>query len=402
MLQSPRAAPALLRRRDHDQTAKVGMVELFFDLVFVFAVTQLSHSLLAHLTPGGIAQTALLLAAVWWVWIYTSWLTNWLDPDRIPVRLCLFVLMVAGLVLSVCIPQAFGERGLLFAGAYVFMQVGRTLFFLWATRDAPAGLQRNFQRILVWLTLAGIFWLAGGFAQGEARFAWWLAAFAIEFVAPWLYYRVPGLGRSSIADWDIEGGHLAERCALFVIIALGESILVTGATFTELEWNSATHVGFIVAVLGSILMWWIYFDTGVERAHHRITHSADPGRQGRSAYTYVHVVIVAGIIGCAVADEVTLVHPEHGTNTGLAVMVGGPACYLIGVALFKWLTNDRKTPPLSHMVGLLLLAALAWAAFAYHLSPLTLGIATTTVFAVVAAWESVAIRRPLALRTTSK
>jgi low temperature requirement protein LtrA len=177
---------------------------------------------------------------------------------------------------------------------------------------------------------------------------------------------------------------------------------VTGATFTGLEWNGATYTGFIAAVFGSILMWWIYFDTGVERAHHRITHSADPGRQGRSAYTYVHVVIVAGIIGCAVADEVTLVHPAHATGTGLAVMVGGPACYLIGAALFKWLTNDRRTPPLSHLAGLLLLAALGWAAFAYHLPPLTLGIATTAVFAVVAAWESVAIRTPAPMRTIGK
>jgi low temperature requirement protein LtrA len=112
---------SLLRRRDHQDAGRVGMVELFFDLVFVFAITQLSHSLLAHLTPAGFVQSALLLMAVWLAWIYTTWVTNWLDPERIPVRISLFVLMLAGLLLSVSIPEAFSERALLFAAAYVFM-----------------------------------------------------------------------------------------------------------------------------------------------------------------------------------------------------------------------------------------------------------------------------------------
>lgn len=388
------ATTPLLRQRDGHEAGRVGMAELFFDLVFVFAITQLSHGLLAHLTPGGVLQGALLLAAVWWVWIYTTWATNWLDPERIPVRIGLFVLMLAGLLLSVSIPEAFGERGLTFAAAYVFMQVGRTLFFLWAVRGAPANLRRNFQRILAWLVLSGVFWIVGGFAEPGARFGWWLLAFAVEFIAPVCYFWVPGLGRSTTADWDIKGAHMAERCGLFVIIALGESLLVTGATFTELPWNAATVCAFLAAVVGSILMWWIYFDTGAVRAHHRIEQSLDPGRQARSAYTYAHVLIVAGIIVCAVADELVLVHPGHGTDAALAAILGGPACFLVGAASFKWFTNDRKAPPLSHLTGLLLLALLAWPAFAHLLTPLALGIATTGVLALVAAWEALALRRP--------
>src|SRR5437868_6789991 len=103
-------ASPLLRERGHHDSGKVGMVELFFDLVFVFAVTQLSHSLLANLTPIGAAQMALLLPAVWWVWIYTSWTTNWLNPERVPVRLCLFAMMLGGLVLAASIPAAFDGR----------------------------------------------------------------------------------------------------------------------------------------------------------------------------------------------------------------------------------------------------------------------------------------------------
>jgi low temperature requirement protein LtrA len=393
----PSAMTNLLRERRHAASGKVGMAELFFDLVFVFAVTQLSHSLLAHLNPLGVLQTVLLLLAVWWVWIYTSWVTNWLDPERIAVRLCLFVLMLAGLVLSVSIPAAFGERGLAFASAYVFMQIGRTLFFLWAVRGAPLRMMRNFQRILVWLLLSAVFWIAGAFADGAARIGWWAAALAIEVVSPWLYFAVPGLGRSSTADWDVDGGHLAERCALFVIIALGESLLITGATFTAQPVNASTIAAFVVAVLGSIAMWWIYFDTGWSRAEHRIRHSDDPGRQARIAYTYLHALVVAGIIVCAVADELVLAHPDHASDAGIAAILAGPAIYLLGTASFKWVTNDRRTPPLSHLVGLLLLLLLTPIAFAHWLSALALGAATTGILIVVAAWEYVSLRRPAAI-----
>ena len=388
------AAYSLLRTRVAGDVARVGAIELFFDLVFVFAVTQLSHSLLANLTLDGVLETSLLLLAVWWVWIYTSWVTNWLDPERIPVRICLFALMLAGLLLSVSIPEAFADRGLLLACAYVFMQVGRTLFFLWAARGAAISLQRTFQRILAWFTLSAVFWILGGIARDEERFLWWALALLIEVAGPWVYFWTPGLGRSSTADWNIEGGHLAERCGLFVIIALGESLLVTGATFAQATWSMETVAAFVIAVLGSIALWWIYFDTGSERAQHRIRRSPDPGRQGRIAYTYLHVLIVAGVIACAVADEIVLMHPEHATAAGLAVILAGPACYLCGAALFKWVTNDRKGPPLSHMGGLLLLALLTWLALEQHLSALTLGAATTAILALVAAWEAIVLRRP--------
>jgi low temperature requirement protein LtrA len=204
------------------------------------------------------------------------------------------------------------------------------------------------------------------------------------------------MGRSNTTDWDVDGHHLAERCALFVIIALGESILVTGATFAGHAWNTPTIAAFIVAFLGSVAMWWIYFDTGAERASHRISHSDDPGRQARLAYTYLHLLIIAGIIVCAVADELTLAHPEHFEGDGraaMAAMVGGPMLYLLGVALFKWVCNERRGPPLSHCTGIVLLAALMPLALAHLLTPLALGTATTLILVIVAAWETIALRR---------
>jgi low temperature requirement protein LtrA len=392
------AGSALLRDRNVAGSGRVGMVELFFDLVFVFAVTQLSHKLLAHLTLDTLVQVTLLFLAVWWVWMYTAWTTNWLDPEQIPVRICLFLLTIAGLFLSVSIPESFAERGLLFAGAYVSMQVGRTLYVLRVVHGVAPRLAGTFRRIGVWFLLSGVFWIVGGFADPGARLGWWALALAIELVGPWARFWVPGLGASSVADWNVDGGHMAERCSLFIIIALGESLLVTGATFAELSWDAPILVAFFSAVLSSILMWWIYFDTGAERAAHRISHAEAPGREARSAYTYVHIVIVAGIIVCAVADEVVLIHPDHSSLGGLLAILGGPACYLLGAAWFKWLTNDRRTPPLSHMIGLVLIAMLAWPALTHAITPLLCGVATTLVFALVAGWEALALSTKVAPR----
>jgi len=392
----------LLRGRGSLDSGKVGMVELFFDLVFVFAVTQLSHTLLAHLSVIGAVQVTLMMVAVWWVWIFTSWITNWLDPEKLPVRLGLFGLMIAGLLLSSSIPKAFTERGLMFAAAFVFMQVGRTLFAIWAVRGESLNMTRNFQRILAWLTLSGVFWIGGALVEDEQRLLWWALALLIELISPSLYFWVPGLGRSSLSDWNVEGNHMAERCALFVIIALGESLLVTGATFAELTPGRNGLLAFLVAVLGSIAMWWVYFDSGAERAHHRIAHSADPGRQARIAYTYLHVLIVAGVIVSAVADELVLVHPDHASDAGIVVIIAGPWLFLLGNALFKWVMADRPFPPLSHLAGLIALTLLLPPALNHWFSALALGALTTAVVVLVAIWETLALRRELPVPVSEK
>lgn len=368
------------------------MVELFFDLVFVFAITQLSHTLLAHLGPQTALQVGLLMAAIWWVWIYTTWVTNWLDPVRVPVRVALFVMMLAGLVMSAAIPHAFGERGLVFAMAFVALQVGRTLFFLWAVRNERINMRRNFQRIAVWLSLAGAFWVAGGLTEGQTRLVLWGLALAIEVVSPALYFWVPGLGRSNVSDWDVDGGHMAERCALFVIIALGESLLVSGATFAQAAWDAPVVLAFACTFVGSVSMWWLYFDRGLAAGHHRIAHAADPGQHARLAYTYLHLPIVAGIIVSAVADELVLAHPSHADDAAIAAILAGPALYLAGIGAFKWSSRGQRVPPLSHLVGLLLLALVAVPAFMHLLSALALAAATAGVLLLTAAWEHVSLR----------
>ena len=147
-----------------NQHSRVTNAELFFDLVFVFAITQVSHTLLHHFTPLGAVHVTVLFLAVWWVWVYTAWVTNWLDPELTPVRILIFLMMLGGLVLSTTIPTAFEGRGLWFAIAYATMQVGRTAFWLFATPRHRTAVRHNAIRILIWLSVSAIFWILGGFA----------------------------------------------------------------------------------------------------------------------------------------------------------------------------------------------------------------------------------------------
>ena len=381
----------LLRARHAHQHHRVTYVELFFDLVFVFAITQISHTLLAHFTPLGILQTTILFLAVWWVWIYTSWITNWLDPERTPVRVMLFGLMIAGLLLSTSIPKAFESRGLAFALAFVVMQVGRSAFTYLSIPKSQPGWRMNLLRITCWLACSGVFWIAGGLADGQTRLILWIVAVVIEYCGPLFRFRFPGLGATPYSDWEVEGGHMAERCALFIIIALGESIVVTGATFASAEWTAPTIMGFVVALIGSIAMWWVYFHIGAEAGAEHISQSADTGRLARLAYTYIHLPIVAGIVVSAVGDELLLAHPDGHTDAKTILsMIGGPLLFLIGTILFK--RSIRGIFQLSHLVGIGLLIVLI--PFAHSMSPLLLSTATTVIMVIVAAWEAISLGSP--------
>jgi low temperature requirement protein LtrA len=383
-----RSSGSLLRERRPHEHNRVTNVELFFDLVFVFAVTQISHFLLANFTPLGALEAAMLMLAVWWVWVFTAWITNWLDPDQTVVRLMLFALMIAGLLLSTSIPKAFEGRGLAFASAYVAMQVGRSAFFLWSVPKSDLGQHRNFIRILAWLTASGMFWMAGGLADGNTRIGLWLLALLIEYVGPAVRFRIPILGASSTADWIVEGGHMAERASGFIIIALGESVVVTGATFADTIWTASSVAAVLVGLLGAIAMWWVYFHLGAEAGSEHISKAEDTGRIARQAYTYLHLPIVAGIVMSAVGDELLLAHPDgHSGIREILSIIGGPLLYLAGVILFK--RGIRGHLQLSHLAGIGLFVVLT--PFAELLTPLVLSAATTAVMLIVAIWEAISL-----------
>jgi low temperature requirement protein LtrA len=371
--------------RAHGEEAhQVSFFELFFDLVYVFAVTQLSHGLIEHIGLRGAAETAILLLAVWWAWVYTTWATNWLNPDSTPVRLMLVAAMGAGLVMAASIPEAFGDGGLVFALAYAAIQVGRSSFVLWAVRADPVR-RANFQRIVVWNAAASAVWIAGGLASGPARDLTWIVALLVDYAAPAARFWVPGLGSSRTEDWTVTGSYISERFKLFVILALGESVIVTGATYSGLEPDAGATAALAVAFAGSVAMWWIYFHRSAEAGADVIRRSADPGRLARSAYTYSHLPMVAGIIVTAVADELIIKHPAgHADAATLATALGGPALFLAGHALFKYTVFG--------VVSVVRIAALALLGIlvpvAAGLPPLLVGMLATSVIVAVALIET--------------
>lgn len=373
-----------LRAKGSPGSSRVSFLELFFDLVFVFSISQLSHALAAHYTLLGAAEAALMTFAVWWVWVFTAWVTNWLDPEKMPVRGMLIVLMLFGLVLSASIPEAFGDKGLLFAGAYVLMQVGRSLFTAYAVKHASRANYLNFLRITSWLVVSGVFWIAGGLLEHEARLIAWVIALAIEYAGPASGFFVPGLGQSKTEDWDVSGAHMAERCALFVIICLGEAVLVSGRTFSEMPFSPLTAVVLVTSFVSTVAMWWLYFRFGHERAAHRIEHEDAPGSLARQAFTYAHIPILAGIIVDAVAVEFMFSHPHESGNIGvIAAVLGGAGLFLAGNLWFKGATSGK--PPLSHLGGIVLLILLAFLAPVVEIY--VMGMLSALVLIIVAAWE---------------
>ncbi|MFG1649956.1 low temperature requirement protein A [Micromonospora sp. NPDC049275] len=348
------AHPGWLRKRQGVEPTT--STELFFDLVFIFTVTQLSHYLIAHPDWRGAARTAVLLALVWFVWIYTTWLTNWLHPDRGPVRAMLLGVALGSLLLSAAIPQAFAGTGLLFAVVYVTVQVGRTAFSLWAVQGTP-WLVDGFQKSLPWIAGTSVLVVVGGLVGGAVREAVWATAVVLDVVGLLIGYPLPGRGRSRPERWMVEGGHLAERSGAFVLIALGESILVTGTTLTS-HVNRVTSGAFLLAFAGSVALWWVYFARSARAATEVIARAGQrTGALSRVAFNYLHPVIVAGVIVTSAGDEQLLREPGAPATMAAALFtLGGPALFLAGHAAYQavlW-----RTAPTSRIVAVVVLLAL--------------------------------------------
>jgi low temperature requirement protein LtrA len=244
--------------------------------------------------------------------------------------------MLLSLLLAVAIPDAFGDRALLFAGSYVGIQVGRHTFLAFATAERGSLERERAERILIWFVAAGVFWLAGAFADGSARSVLWLLALAIDYAAPSVLYWIPGRRRLTHETWEVETSHFAERFQLFVIIALGESIVLTGATTAELDLDLATLTAFALAFVSTAALWWLYFDYVARIAELRLANAPDRTRLARDGYTYLHAVLIAGVILSAVGNELVIAHATERLDTPeLVVVAAGPALYLLGHVLFR-------------------------------------------------------------------
>jgi low temperature requirement protein LtrA len=328
--------PGMRRAAGTEQRATT--LELFYDLVFVFAITQVSHHLLEHLSWQGAGESALLLLVVWWSWNYTTWVTNELDPESPVVRLLMIGLMLASLLMAVALPDAFGAEAGLFVAAYLTIQVGRHTFLTFIAADRGTLERARAGQILVWFIGAGVFWVAGALAEGTARTVLWLVALAIDYGAPLALFWVPGRHERLVREdaWEVSTAHFSERFALFIIIALGESIVLTGATTSDAGMTTPVVTAFAVAFLTTAALWWLYFTYVARIAERRLEMAPNRTRVARDAYTYLHVVFVAGIIVSAVGDELVIAHPgEPLSGAEVAAVVAGPAIYLLAHALFR-------------------------------------------------------------------
>ena len=376
------ALPIIRTRREGEQRAT--FFELFFDLVYVFAVTQLSHHLLKHLSWSGAAATAFMLIALYWAWNYTTWMTNWFDPDTVPVRLVLVFVMLASLLMAVAIPEGFGEHALLFACGYSGLQIGRNSFVVAVT---PRGeFNQNFRHILAWSVLSAPLWVAGGIIDaGGWRWVLWLGALGLDLAAPVLAYWLPRTGATPMSQWQIEGAHFGERFQLFVIIALGESIVLAGATASDRGLSLDVVAALLFAFLSSTALWWLYFGqvAGSVLERLRAATAEERGRIGRDVYTYLHLPVVAGIVLVAVGDELVIAHPSADLHdAGALVTLGGPALFLGGLmACTARLGGAQRLPRAAAVVALLAAVPFARGADGLVVSALTTSLLAALVVA---------------------
>jgi low temperature requirement protein LtrA len=323
------------RQIEEDEDVRVSIAELFFDLVFVLAVTQLSALLVHDLTAAGAARTLFLLLVAWWAWIYTTWTTNWFDADTREVRLVLLAGMLASMFGAISIPDAFGDRAWLLVAGYVGIQSLRNVFaVLHASRDDS--LYLPLVRILIWSSWVSGIWVAGAFVDEDTRVALWLVALAADYAGPAVGHWAPGLGRTAPSEWELIPSHFSERIQLFVIIALGESIVAAGVTASGLEITAERMFAVTTAFAITSVLWWLYFDYHAEHVLEVLSQRKhERGRLARDL-SYIHIPLIAGIIIVAVANELVIAHPGetlHGME--LATLAAGPILYLLGSLAFK-------------------------------------------------------------------
>lgn len=312
-----------------EEERRTGFLELFFDLVFVFAITQVVTLILEDTSLAGFSRSALVLGMVWWAWSGYAWMTNAIDVDRVGVRLLFLLGMLGSLLLALAVPDAYQDEGVWFAVAYVAVRVLNVVLYDTGLRGDPAH-RAAFRTLAPWFLVAPAVALVGGFADGDARVALWTLSLALDVVGTLT------VGRSG---FRVSPAHFAERYGLFVIIALGESVVAVGLAAAELERDALFVATVGVAFAGVAALWWAYFDWPQLAAERRLRRepAATRGPLARDLYTFFHFPLVLGIILYAVAAKKTLAHPDEPLSTAGRWALGiGVASYLAGFALQRY------------------------------------------------------------------
>ncbi len=373
MPRRPRTSPLV---RPREVARAVTPLELFFDLVYVFTISQLAQHLLAHIDARGMAETLVLTLAVMYAWFMTIWTSNWLDADRQPVRLLLLCLMFASLVMSTSVSEAFGDRAGLFVVGYLAIQIGRTAFAVFAFRGHR--LHRHFVNALVWEIGTGLIWIAGIAAEGDVRLALWAAATLITYGGVIAGHPLPGRKSPFSSDSQIYAEHLLERFRLFFLIALGETVLTLGNAFADQPLAADRLLVLAVAFTGSVALWWCYFHRAEEIGVRAVEEADRPSRLV-GAGNYTLILMVVGIIAIAVGDELAIAHPHDPTTFAVAVLVfGGPVIFLLAQLGFMGMATGAA--PRSRVAACIALLALGVAT-----APFSLLVAVTASTAVLVA-----------------
>jgi low temperature requirement protein LtrA len=361
---------------------RVTPLELFFDLVFVLSFTQVTATVAHHGDWAGLGEGILILAAVWWAWAAYGWLTNTIDPDENVNRLCMFAAMGGMVVVSLSIPEAFGDRGVLFGCAYFFVRAMQLILYVRSTRRE--GDPYNLEAILKLapgLLLGSALLIVAGALDGGARTSVWILAILIDWSTPLLF----GSG-----EFRLHPGHFAERYGLIVMIALGESVLATGAEM-NFELNGGEVIAALLGIAAVAALWWAYFDIVAIVAERRLIE-APQGEQApmaRDAYSYLHFPMIAGIVLLAVGLRETLAHVHEPLDTVPAIaLCGGTALYLAGNIGFRLRTLGTFSPHRA-LATLALLALIPLALGADSLVALT---AIALVLTILIAYEATYFR----------
>jgi low temperature requirement protein LtrA len=340
-------------------------LELFFDLVFVLAITQCTQLMADDPSWDGLARGLLVLGVLWWSWVGYSWLTSVVDPEEGLVRFAIFGAMAALLVVSLCVPEAFGDLGLLFACAYFVVRMGQIILFYAASRGDP-NLRHSVAGLAVGTLIGTSILIVASFTDGLLQGGLWALALALDVGGPYLF---------GSEGWKLAPRHFVERHGLIIIIALGESIVAIGAG-VEGEVDAGVVAASALGVGVAAALWWLYFDIVALVAERRLTN-AKPGREqneiARDSFSYLHFPMVAGIVLVALGMKKTLGDVEEPLKIEVATaMLGGTAIYLLGHVAFRWRNVHRLN-----------FARLICAAVLLALIPLATEIASLATLAIV-------------------
>ena len=364
---------------------RVRPLELFFDLVFVFAITQVTTMLSADPTWGGLLRGLIVLAALWWAWAAYAWLTNTLNPEEGIVRIAMFVVMGSMLIVALAVPEAFDEHGVVFGVAYLVVRVMHLALYALAARG-DHDLLGAVLRMTPSSTISGVLILAAGFLEGDKRTALWLIALAIDYLGV-----LVGRGQG----WRLSPGHFAERHGLIVMIAIGESIVALGVSATGTPLSAGVIATALVGMAVATSLWWTYFDwvAIVVEQRLRAATGAQQATLARDAYSYLHFMMVAGIVLFAFSLKKALAHFDgHLDAVPATALCAGLAGYVLAHVILRY----RISKSIGRGRPVAFLALIAIWPFADEVPALAAMSATAAIFVVLIAYEAIRYREPRA------